>query len=104
MSEAEINDWLGARNDAAVWQRMTVLALHSQHRISDHDCSFRCVYRQTAAHLLEIHKHINALCSSHSSGVSDATSNKLTWSGNDSSRMADTMSGAKVVRFTIRLT
>ena len=29
--------------------------------------------------------------------------NKVTWSGSDSSKMAATMSGARVVRFTIRL-
>jgi len=45
-----------------------------------------------------------ARCSSHSSGVPDARSNRVTSGGNVSSRIAATMSGARVVRFTIRLT
>ena len=45
-----------------------------------------------------------ARCSSHSAGGSTARSNSVTWFGNASSRMAATMSGASVVKLTIRLT
>ena len=45
-----------------------------------------------------------ARCSLHNSGVPDARSNNVTSDGSVSSRMAATMSGASVVRLTIRLT
>ena len=48
--------------------------------------------------------NIRALCSSHSAGGSTARSNSVSWSGNTLSRMASMMSGARVVRLTIRLT
>ena len=47
---------------------------------------------------------IRSRCSSQSAGGSTASSNNVMWSGKLSARMAATISGAKVVRFTIRLT
>lgn len=47
---------------------------------------------------------IRSLCPSHTNGVSIARSNSDTFSDSVSSRIAATMSGARVVRFTIRLT
>jgi hypothetical protein len=43
-------------------------------------------------------------CPSHSSGVPAASANSVTSGGNVSSRIAATMSGASVVRLTMRLT
>lgn len=47
---------------------------------------------------------IRSLCPSHANGVSIAKSKSDTISGSVSSRIAATMSGASVVRLTIRLT
>jgi len=60
--------------------------------------------RREITTVLAAYKHNSARCSSHNNGVRDARSNSVTCSGNDSSRIAATMSGAKVVRLTIRLT
>ena len=63
-----------------------------------------CQPSRTVTALDSNQKKIRARCSSHSAGGSTARSNSVTWFGNASSRMAATMSGASVVRLTIRLT